>query len=66
MGSLIPQATKRSFESARYFSKLIGEKRRYLDVLSFASFDMSFLTKTKSTRQFASGLARYTTFIELG
>lgn len=64
--SLIPQATKRSFESARYFSKLIGEKRRYLDVLSFASFDMSFLTKTKSTRQFASELARYTTFIELG
>jgi len=33
--SLIPQATKRSFESARYFSKLIGEKKALFEPFIF-------------------------------
>ena len=36
MGSLIPQATKRSFESARYFSKLIDEKKALFEPFIFS------------------------------
>lgn len=36
MGSLIPQATNRSFESAKSLSKLIGEKKALFEPFIFS------------------------------
>lgn len=46
--SLIPQATNRSFESAKSLSKLIGEKKALFEPFFFSpALSMPFSTKTK-------------------
>lgn len=45
--SLIPQATKQSFESARYFSKLIDEKKALFEPFIFLPARYVFLDKNE-------------------